>query len=88
MQDTRHRLHPFRSPHRGVVALDHRGRREQLDERGHQVRFPLVHRDRQCLEHEMIVVTVHDDTRQAVAFAPNQPAQAWIDSTPVPVFHP
>src|SRR5205807_7744111 len=60
-------------------------RSEKIDNRSDEQLFSLVHRERQRLEHEIIVVAVENHTRQAVAFAPNDPSQFWIDLPPVAI---
>ena len=49
--------------------------------------FPLIHRQGQRLEHEMVAVTIDDHAGQPIALAPDKPAKPRIDPAPRPIFH-
>ena len=68
---------------RRIVPLDDAGRREDRLQRCDEQFFSLVHGERERLQHEVVAVTIDDDTGESVAFTPDQPAEARIDTAPL-----
>ena len=52
---------------RDVVALNHSARRKDLLESGDDHRFTLVHAERRGLQHQHILVFVHDESAEKIA---------------------
>ena len=48
-------------------------------------RFALIHREGQRLDDEVIAIPVDDQSRKAVAFAPDQPARPAVEPAAAPV---
>ena len=73
-------LHAFRFANRAVVALDDAFRRQCFGNGLSDQVFALIHRQRQGLQCHIVAIAVDDDSREAIAFAPNDPAQFWTDA--------
>src|SRR5205085_2450204 len=69
-----------------VVSFDDDDVPKQIDRRSSDKILSHIHPERECLQNEMIAVTIDDHTRQTVAFAPHNAAHCRIDMTPVAVF--
>ena len=73
-------IEAFREAHRALVALHDAARLQNLVQRLHDHVLTLRHAERERLQHQKIAVAVHDHAGQTVGLAPDEAAQAQIDS--------
>ena len=59
---------------------------KKIDHCGRDQILSYVHRQCERLQDEIVAVTIDDQARKTVAFAPHHAAQLCIDVSPVPVF--
>ncbi len=71
-------LHPLGPADAGIVSLNNRARPERA-QRFDDERLPLVHREGERLQHQVIAVAVDDHAGKPVALAPDEAAKTWID---------
>ena len=79
VEDAVFRFESFRFTHRGVVAQnDGLGSKQFLERLGDEIN-PLIHREGEGLDHQVLAVAIDDEAGEAVRFAPGEPTKFGID---------
>ena len=78
-------LETFEQAYARVVARQNAGGRRQLGEQSRDLRETPIHRLRERLHDEVLRVAVHDQRRQPVRFAMDEPVRGGVDPKRVAV---
>jgi hypothetical protein len=79
-------LESFCFAHWRIVSLDNRAGSQNFGDRVGNHGFTLIHRQSQRLEHQEFAIAVDNYSGQAVALAPDNSPDLWIDLSAVAVF--
>src|SRR4051794_36214366 len=77
---------PFGAADRGIIALNDADVGGHGRKRFDQQLLTLVHSKGERLKHKITAKAIHDDARQAVAFAPDQSAETGVDPASGTIF--